>query len=724
MPRSVFFDDEDGDAVICGVVTLVSRGATQIWMGSDDRVTQYRGRLEDWTAHFVSSEDAEMLTDLEEEAFQEIEIKAGVRAHPLPPPPRNVERAERVVEARANVEAPREIATWDSDAEDDENLEAPSDSDADDDDLDDDLDGALSRLNWVDVGRVLTDQRASSDSMPEAITPKWNLANFREESYLNWFLHYMPLSLISLIVAATNVKAREITWPSNQPWKRLRTGEFLRWLGVWVLMTVYPCPGSSRRGYWRGVLKFSQYMHEKRFENILRAFSLPQYKYTDEEWGGQGREHYEYKKFDPFFETRRFFDHIRPMFQNAMKPGGWLCIDESMFSWLGRCMKLPGWKVIKRKPHPIGLEAKTTACAVTGMLIDFEFQEGIEVMGHFRFVNDYNKSTAWLLRLTERWHNEEKRTVIADAAFAQVRAAVGLYKEGGLFLIGNVKGAKKFFPQRELRDECGDYERDKLVCLTKKATLKINDDDSLDIMATGWRCTGAMVVTYVHTGGCNTVGSDRLKRKYTQMSDGKVRVDTYHVKRPKVSAEYQKQMGAIDAHNFRRQSGKGTASLEKVCVTYNSKDRIFINIVGWILINMYLAKKYFEWGGHPKKSSGEVQEAIALALINNQWYAEHTPTNDADSENEEHNLDEHCIKHPKYNSNTCKHCWKRKTVYTCSKCSNPRTPTKRRDVGRLSGGEKLHRAGYMHFCKGECFREHDCGSVKQRRPKGFRNTAI
>ena len=107
-----------------------------------------------------------------------------------------------------------------------------------------------------------------------------------------------------------------------------------------------------------------------------------------------------------------------------MKPGGWLCIDESMFSWLGRALKLPGWKVIKRKPHPIGLESKAAACSLTGMLIDFEFQEGRDVMGRFEFVNQHNKSTARLLRLTKHWHNKEKRTAVADAAFAQVRAAV------------------------------------------------------------------------------------------------------------------------------------------------------------------------------------------------------------------------------------------------------------------------------------------------------------
>ena len=67
-----------------------------------------------------------------------------------------------------------------------------------------------------------------------------------------------------------------------------------------------------------------------------------------------------------------------------------------MFSWLGRALKLPGWKIIKRKPHPIGLESKTTACAVV------EFQEGTLPMGLFKHIDETNRSSAWLLRLTEK----------------------------------------------------------------------------------------------------------------------------------------------------------------------------------------------------------------------------------------------------------------------------------------------------------------------------------
>ena len=395
--------------------------------------------------------------------------------------------------------------------------------------------------------------------------------------------------------------------------------------------------------------------------------------------------------------------------------------DECMFSWLGRVLKLPGWKIIKRKPHPTGLESKTTACSVTGMLIDFEFQEGKDVMKHFEFIEETNKSSAWLLRLTKRWHNMEKRTVIADAAFAQVRAAVALYKIGGLYLIGNVKGAHKYFPKAALKNETPAYERDELVCMTKQADVRIRDNETLTVYATGWRATGAMVCTYVHTGGTNGVGSDRVKRKFALTDDGKTHESTYHVKRPKVSSEYQSKMGAIDEHNSRRQSARGIRPLEKVCITRDTKDRIFINLVSWMLINVYLAKKFFVWNGQMRKSHSEVQESIAMALIHNNRYAEETGANAVDedgndSDNDVINDPDDCVRHPNYKGNTCKLCGQRRTVYFCRVCSTPKTPIQRADTGP-KGGQKLQHGGYMHFCKGRCFMMHKCGEVPSRKKR-------
>ena len=91
-------------------------------------------------------------------------------------------------------------------------------------------------------------------------------------------------------------------------------------------------------------------------------------------------------------------------------------------------------------------------------------------------------------------------------------------------------------------------------------------------------------------------------------------------------------MGAIDGHNYRRQSSKSTVALEKICVTRNTKDRIFISIVSWVLINIYLLQKFFLWGGGAKKTPSELQEQIAMAMMRNKLLEE--ADQDADPDNE------------------------------------------------------------------------------------------
>ena len=725
MPGSEFDEDsddeEDHPEFFYGVVSDVLKTCSKMLFQGDETHVRYNGFLETWDMYRHDPDDANAT---EEAIYQEIEIKAKLRVAPRAVVTRRrtgVRANTREEDAPAEegpAEELAEVDSWESDLEDDE-CELEPDLDDNDDCEDDNLEAQHARASWTDVPSMTTDPRAATGAMPENITPAFLMPAFRDEPLLSWFLFYMPLPLIGLIVEATNHTAKQIAWPRYEPWKHLRTGEFLRWLGLWVLMTIYPVSHGGRRTYWRGVMKFTQYMSEHRFEFILRAFTLPQYKQANPKWGGQGRAHYLVKKFDKFQEVRFFTDEMRKQFQNAVKPGGWLCIDESMFSWLGRALKLPGWKIIKRKPHPIGLESKTTACAVVGVLIDFEFQEGTLPMGHFEYIADTNRSSAWLLRLTKHWHNTEQRTVIADAAFAQVRVAVALMRTGGLYLIGNVKGCTKYFCKTELRAECDEYVRDKLVCLTKKITLGTGTN-AVTVYATGWRCTGDMVVTYVHTGGTTGQGSDRTKRKYTQTIDGKVTATPYHVKRPKVSSEYQTRMGAIDGHNYRRQSGKSVGALEKLCVTRSTKDRIFISIVSWILINIFLLQKFFLWGGEEKKGPSELQEQIAMALINNQLYAESRgdlDPDDNDEQNAECNNTVDCKKHPDYKQNMCRLCFKHKTVYYCGICSNPTEKKLRKEKGP-KGRAKHTATGYMHFClHGGCFSKHKCGHVAKRRTK-------
>ena len=53
------------------------------------------------------------------------------------------------------------------------------------------------------------------------------------------------------------------------------------------------------------------------------------------------------------------------------------------------------------------------------------------------------------------------------------------------------------------------------------------------------------------------------------------------------------------------------------CDEWDTNGGVFINIVGWVLVNVFIAKKYFAWGGEERKCSAEAQESTAMALIKN-----------------------------------------------------------------------------------------------------------
>jgi hypothetical protein len=92
-------------------------------------------------------------------------------------------------------------------------------------------------------------------------------------------------------------------------------------------------------------------------EQIQRAFCLSFYKKSNpKQWGGAARKK---MKFDRLLHCRCYLAQLKAAWIKAIEPGGWLCLDKSMVTWLGLALMMPGWKVIKRKPHPFGLEFKT-----------------------------------------------------------------------------------------------------------------------------------------------------------------------------------------------------------------------------------------------------------------------------------------------------------------------------------------------------------------------------
>ena len=268
-------DEEEHPEWFYGVVTNVRKtGCTMLFQG-DDIGTRYDAHLETWNEYRVDGDD---LDDFDELVFQAIEVRGKLRKAPKPAsrrkPARSLRNDENDMEesdgddvnddAGDEDDGPQEVETWESDLEDDE-CELEPELDQEEMNENDTLEAQVGRASWTDVGNLQNDPRASAGAMPENISPSFLMPAFRDESLLNWFLFYMPLSVMSDIVKATNDTARKISWPAQAgPWKPLRPGEFLKWVGVWILMTVCPSVGGGRRTCWRGIMKFQRHTSEKR----------------------------------------------------------------------------------------------------------------------------------------------------------------------------------------------------------------------------------------------------------------------------------------------------------------------------------------------------------------------------------------------------------------------------------------------------------------------------
>ena len=186
VPRSEFFDDGDPGELFLGVVTQRVRGYVRIWFTGDDRATQYRGRLEEWSEYYIDPDDYQAA---DESAFQAVEVRAGVRTAPRPRPER--QNRQRPVQADTDSdedgsesgeeEDVRDVRTWESDPEDDESREEP-DVHEEDEQQSCSGDRELAALKWEDIGELTTDPRSSTSSMPEDIRPAFHLPNYRDDN--------------------------------------------------------------------------------------------------------------------------------------------------------------------------------------------------------------------------------------------------------------------------------------------------------------------------------------------------------------------------------------------------------------------------------------------------------------------------------------------------------------------------------------------------------------
>ena len=149
---------------------------------------------------------------------------------------------------------------------------------------------------------------------------------------------------------------------------QLQYGEFLQWLGLWLLMSTMV--GPQRHEYWaaypinafRGApLRLGVWMSRARFDTILAALS-----FTDRNPP---------PFLNKFWEVRQMIDAWGSNMNNAFAPGYMNCLDESMSVWTNK-FTCPGFMFVPRKPWPFGNEYHTVCCCLSGIMWGIDLVEG------------------------------------------------------------------------------------------------------------------------------------------------------------------------------------------------------------------------------------------------------------------------------------------------------------------------------------------------------------
>lgn len=93
--------------------------------------------------------------------------------------------------------------------------------------------------------------------------------------------------------------------------------------------------------------------------------------------------------------------------------------------------KIPGFMVVKRKPHPLGNEYHTICDGETAILFKMELVEGKSRPPErpLKYESHHSKTTALVMRMTEDLRGSG-RVVIMDSAFCVMSAVYQLYELG------------------------------------------------------------------------------------------------------------------------------------------------------------------------------------------------------------------------------------------------------------------------------------------------------
>lgn len=410
-----------------------------------------------------------------------------------------------------------------------------------------------------------------------------HLTSEEKRDPLTLFLVCLPMAFMeTTIIPATNAN---LMASYHAPMSK---GEFLRWLGIALLMSCYPgierddCFTPGARDKEAPIPDFRHLMGRNRFRAITQCLALQSAALIAAE-----------AQRDRFIQVRGFIEAWCQNMERKFNPGWRVCLDESMVAWLER-WTCPGWMNLPRKPHPFGNQYHTIACGLTHVIFKLELVEGKDRPAHRplpEFEAEHGKTCSLILRMTQPLF-APGRVVIMDSAFCQLRAIVQLFKRG-LFATSVIK-KRRYWP-KHIDGAALDAKLADSPMGTAVARCGQMADVPFQLLAVR---DSKHVLKLVSTYGTLERG-EKEKRRY--IASTKTHVE---FKYPKVVEDYYATRHAVDDNNNIRQ---GSASLEANFLLKSWEKRQFLALTA---ISEANALAFFNY------QRGQTQENEPFSLAN------------------------------------------------------------------------------------------------------------
>ncbi len=293
-------------------------------------------------------------------------------------------------------------------------------------------------------------------------------------------------------------------------------------------------------------------------------------------------------KENPFYEVDMMINSFSVARCDFITPGRMVVVGECMSPWLGdqqwnlkRGHRHPHVQTMDRKSIPIGTELKAIADCSSGIMLALEIVQATDHMKAKEFVSKYDSSeVGYLLRLTRAaalWGSG--RVVLADSAFASVRACYALKTEANLGFIGLVKTDTALFPEEIMKKDAVPLGTSTILSTSVKVP---GTDTPLEIAAVIWQSKQRKYFVST-TGSANPAAKPHIRHRKVFNSNGElISQSVVEVPRTDIVRMYMENANRVDIHNQLRSNGRTDYSFP----TWSWTEKLFISILGMVGVDV------------------------------------------------------------------------------------------------------------------------------------------